>query len=46
MDAGNLGDDTISLSESLTEMHVSNADAPPRLPLGGIRDRLIAVSHF
>ena len=42
-DMTNLGDESLSLAESLTDMQVSNADAPPRIPLGGIRERLLAV---
>ena len=52
VDVGSLEDEEVSLSESLTEQVATVGDAPPKIPLGGIRDRLmkvnkkIQISHF
>ena len=40
---GSLEDEMVSLAESLTEQVTMVDDAPPRIPLGGIRERLIKV---
>ena len=39
-----LEDDKVSLSESLTEHQSTVADAPPKIPIQGIRQRLIQVN--
>lgn len=44
-DVGSLEDDKISLSESLTDNQTSVEDAP-KIPLGGIRDRLLKVGYM
>lgn len=43
-DVGSLEDERVSLSESLTEQVSTVDDAPPKIPLGGIRDRLAKVN--
>ena len=45
MDVGSLEDDHVSLSESLTDHQSTVADAPPKIPIQGIRERLIKVNQ-
>ena len=44
-DVGTLSDEDVSMTESLTEVQSSTADAPPKIPLTGnsIRERLLQV---
>ena len=46
-DIGTLSDDDVSLTESVTEVQSSAADAPLKIPLTGknVRERLLEVSH-
>ena len=44
LDMGSLTDEDVSLSESLTEQVATVDDAPPKISMSGISDRLAKVN--